>query len=665
MGAVLVAGMALLFLVLRAADEHSLASTVRSWPFWAFAAFLVPSELWPVRAPVVDGGREELTASCAFGFAILLTSGLAPAMIAMTVAAVLAGLYRRRPIGWTLFAVSTYGLSMALGGLVIALGNGVRLNSPSFVVDAGTLATVLGGGAVIFTIGNGLNAIAPALENGLAARRYLTREFTFQASMVGVLIALVPVVVVASRTTLAVVPLLTFPLLSVYRSAKSSLARERDALHDALTGLPNRTLLLDRLEQATARCRRNGGVLAVMIIDLDGFKEVNDTLGHHMGDVLLQRVAIRLERNLREVDTVSRLGGDEFAVFLPDLGSLETAKDTAKRLLSSLAEPFNLENISLGVQASIGIAGFPEHGLDTATLLQRADMAMYQAKAVKSGVELYVEGRDRSSRRRLALSGELRGAVEDDQLVLHYQPKARLSDGEVTSVEALVRWDHPWYGLVPPGEFIPLAERTGVMRPLTIKVLEQALSQWRRWTDLGVELGVAVNISTQNFHDLLLPDEIATLLERFRAPAKSLEIEITESMLIADPLRAMHILGRLSEMGIRLVIDDFGTGYSSLAYLKRLPVNGLKIDKSFVQHLPHDENDAVIVRSTIELARNLGLETVAEGVETIDAYRALHALGCDYAQGYYLSKPLPGDELLAWLRSRRRAARGQVTPASA
>jgi EAL domain-containing protein (putative c-di-GMP-specific phosphodiesterase class I) len=210
---------------------------------------------------------------------------------------------------------------------------------------------------------------------------------------------------------------------------------------------------------------------------------------------------------------------------------------------------------------------------------------------------------------------------------------------------------------VPPAEFIPLAERTGVMRPLTINVLEQAMRQWRKWTDLGVDLGVAVNISTQNFHDLMLPDEIAALLERFRVPAASLEIEITESMLIADPLRAMHILGRMSEMGIRLVIDDFGTGYSSLAYLKRLPVNGLKIDRSFVQHLPHDENDAVIVRSTIDLARNLGLETVAEGVESEAAYHALRELGCDYAQGFFLSEPLPGDELLSWLRAHRRASR--------
>src|SRR5438552_5972042 len=525
--------------VLRAAGGPSASlsgSRALSQPvFWTVAVFLLLSELWPVRAPIVDGSREEMKTSIAFGFAILLTSGLAPALLAVAAAALVGGLVRRRGPRWTLFELAQYGLSMSVAWVVVAIGTGDRLAARAVPVTTRTLGPILLAGAVLFFVSNLLDGLAMALRRGLQTRRYLSRHVGFQAATAGVLIALAPMAVVASRTTVAVLPLLAFPLFSVYRSASSSLARERDALHDALTGLPNRTLLLDRLEQATARCRRNGGVLAVLIIDLDGFKEVNDTLGHQVGDVLLQRVAIRLQRHVRKLDTVCRLGGDEFAVFLPDLVSLVTARDTASRLLDALGEPFDLESISLGVQASVGIAGFPEHALDTDTLLQRADTAMYLAKSLKTGVEVYSQGKDPSSRRKLALSSELRGAVEENQLVLHYQPKARLSDGEITSVEALVRWMHPWYGMVAPSEFIPLAERTGVMRSLTIKVLEQALRQWRTWTDVGVGLGVAVNISTQNFHDLLLPDEIHQLLTRYRVPARQLEIEITESMLIADP----------------------------------------------------------------------------------------------------------------------------------
>jgi diguanylate cyclase (GGDEF)-like protein len=644
-----VPGLALLFQVAKSVQLDGLTVALSAPILWAFAVFLLPCELWPVQVPLPDG-TEEMKTSAAFGYAILLTSGPRAAIGAMVIAALLGGLVRRKGAWWTAFDIAHYTLALGAAAVVLTAA-GIPLGFTSVPVDLSTLGPVIAGGGVLFIVVHGVNAVAAALRSGLSPSTYMTRDFSFQASTAGVLMGLIPMAVVAAGHDLMVIPLLALPLYSVYKSASSSLGRERDALHDTLTGLPNRTLFRDRVEQATARCRRNGGVLAVMLIDLDGFKEVNDTLGHHTGDVLLQEVGRRLSRQLRAVDTVSRLGGDEFAVFLPDLGGIDTARDTARRLLASLAEPFHLEGISLGVQASVGIAAFPEHGLETDTLLQRADTAMYEAKRLKTGVEIYMQGRDRASRRRLALSGELRGAVDDNQMLLHYQPKARLSDGAVVSVEALVRWDHPWYGMVPPSEFIPLAERTGVMRPLTINVLDQALRQIKEWSRLDLDLSVAVNISTQNFHDLLLPDEIEQLLVRHGVPARLLEIEITESMLIADPLRAMHIMGRLSEMGIRLVIDDFGTGYSSLAYLKRLPVNGLKIDQSFVKQLTTDDNDAVIVRSTIDLARNLGLETVAEGVETPEAWEALRELGCDLAQGYWLSPPLPADELLQWWRS--------------
>ena len=659
---VTVPGLALLVRIAQSVHPAEIPEVLSSPVLWAFAVFLVPCELWPVKVPL-PGATEEMKASAAFGYAIMLTSGSRAAMGAMVVVAVLGGLLRRKNAWWTAFDVAHYTLAVAVTTFVVSRGAGIDQTHINVQVDLGTLGPILAGAGVFFVAIHAINAVGTALRNGLSPMAYLSRDFSFQAGTAGVLMALSPMAVVAANQNLIVVPLLALPLFSVYKSASSSLGRERDALHDALTGLPNRTLFRDRIEQATARCRRNGGVLAVLLIDLDGFKEVNDTLGHHTGDVLLRQVAARLQRYLRQVDTVSRLGGDEFAVFLPDLTGVEVAEETAHRLLAAIGEPFHLEGISLSVQASVGIAGFPEHGLDTETLLQRADNAMYEAKRLKSGVELYAQQKDKTSRRRLALSGELRGAVDDNQLLLHYQPKARLSDGAVVSVEALVRWDHPWYGMVPPAEFIPLAERTGVMRPLTINVLDQALRQIREWSRLDLDLSVAVNISTQNFHDLLLPDEIAHLLARHGVPPRLLEIEITESMLIADPMRAMHILGRLSEMGIRLLIDDFGTGYSSLAYLKRLPVNGIKIDQSFVKQLTTDDNDAVIVRSTIDLARNLGLETVAEGVETTEAWDALRDLGCDHAQGYFLSPPLAADEFLQWWR--QWTARGtRVAPSA-
>jgi len=670
--AVTLPGLALLGLVGQSIRVEELPRVFSSPLLWAFAVFLVPCELWPVQVPLPDG-TEEMKTSAAFGFAILLTNGSRAALFAMVIVALLGGLVRRKGLLWTTFDVAHYALAVAAATIVVSRGSGLPMDAPSYPVTPASIAAILAGSGVLFVLVHGISAVATALDKGLSPTAYLSRDFGFQASTAGVLIALAPMAAVAADKVLVTVPLLAFPLFSVYKSARSSLGRERDALHDSLTGLPNRILFRDRVEQATARCRRNGGVLAVMLIDLDGFKEVNDTLGHHTGDILLQEVGRRLDRYLRAVDTVSRLGGDEFAVFLPDLGGLETARDTARRLLVALQEPFHLEGISLSVQASVGIAGFPEHGLDTDTLLQRADTAMYQAKRLKTGVEVYTQGRDRASRRRLALSGELKGAVDDNQLLMHYQPKARLSDGVVSSVEALVRWNHPWYGMVPPSEFIPLAERTGVMRPLTINVLDMALAQVRVWSRLGVELSCAVNISTQNFHDLRLPEEIEQLLVRHGVPSRLLEIEITESMLIADPLRAMHIMGRLSDMGIRLVIDDFGTGYSSLAYLKRLPVSGIKIDKSFVQQLTTDENDAAIVRSTIDLARNLGMEVVAEGVESAEAWDRLRSLGCDYAQGYFLSPPVPGDQMLSWyrthaarLQSLKSAAQGAVVegPAS-
>jgi diguanylate cyclase (GGDEF)-like protein/PAS domain S-box-containing protein len=431
---------------------------------------------------------------------------------------------------------------------------------------------------------------------------------------------------------------------------------EHQALHDALTGLANRTLFRDRIDQGVKTARRAGGRGAVLLMDLDRFKEINDSLGHAAGDELLVELGTRLEGALRASDTVARLGGDEFGVLITDPTADDDVLRVVDRMQTAIAEPVTVQGLPLSLEGSIGIALFPEDGDDVETLLQRADVAMYQAKAENAGFAFFDEAScGTHDPGRLTLVGELRRALEQRELTLYYQPKAVLADGDVRSVEALLRWNHPERGLVPPDEFIPLAQQTGLIKPLTLYVVDEALRQCRAWLDDGLRLSIAVNLSTRNLLDVQFPTEVRGLLDRWDVEPGLLELEITESTMLADPVRCKQILERLSEMGIRLSIDDFGTGYSSLAYLKGLPVDEIKIDRSFVLGMGSSEDDATIVRSTIDLGRNLGLEVVAEGVETEEVWNHLGSLGCTVAQGYYLSRPVPPAELRAWLEARRVA----------
>jgi diguanylate cyclase (GGDEF)-like protein len=426
---------------------------------------------------------------------------------------------------------------------------------------------------------------------------------------------------------------------------------ERLTLRDPLTELPNRALFRERAEQAIRSARRSGSVVALMVLDLDRFRLINDTLGHEAGDALLSKIGSRLQTALRETDTVARLGADEFAVLLPDVADRAAASLTADRLLKTLEFPFPIGGVSVEVEASVGVALFPDHGDDVEELIQRADVAMYAAKDAGTRYELFVEERDRHSPERLSLLSELRGAIQRGDIVLHYQPKADLRSGRVVGVEALVRWDHPELGLLPSDRFVPLAEPTALIGPLTRHVVDEALKECRTWRDAGIDLHVAVNLSARNLEDSRLPDQVARSLERWGVEADALELEITESAILQEPVRVMEVVTQLASMGVRLVIDDFGTGYSSLAYLRRLPVRALKIDKSFVMGMLREENDAVIVRSTIDLGRNLGLLVVAEGVESAQLWTRLAALGCDVAQGFHLSPPIPASEIPAWLDS--------------
>jgi diguanylate cyclase (GGDEF)-like protein len=451
-------------------------------------------------------------------------------------------------------------------------------------------------------------------------------------------------------------------LYRIVASASTQLRRqaatnEHQALHDALTGLPNRALLRDRIEQAIRLADRELTPAALLLLDLDRFKEVNDTLDHHHGDLLLVQVGERLRAVLRDVDTVARLGGDEFAVLLPRIATVEGAMAVAEKLRAAFDEPFQVEGLTLDVEASVGVVLYPDHGGDPNELLQRADIAMYAAKQSHTGQVAFDPKLDRYSPRRLALLGELRRALDNRQLVVFYQPEVDARSGQVVGVEALVRWQHPEYGLLLPGEFIPLAERSGLVGPLTHYVLDAALGECRRWLTAGHELSVAVNISARRLLDLAFPDEIAGLLAERDVPAHLLVLEITESTIMVDPEHALEILARLSDMGVQLAIDDFGTGYSSMAYLKTLPVDELKVDRSFVSHMVTSPRDAVIVRSTVDLGRNLGLRVVAEGVQNEATWHELEALGCDAIQGFYVSLPLPADELLVWLAHAPRLDR--------
>jgi diguanylate cyclase (GGDEF)-like protein len=433
--------------------------------------------------------------------------------------------------------------------------------------------------------------------------------------------------------------------------ARASRRLRHQATHDRLTDLPNRVALHQEAERTLARAPRQGTLAALLLIDLDRFKEVNDTLGHEQGDQLLIEVAHRLRAVLRRSDLLARLGGDEFAVLavLPHRGALG---EVATRVHAALARPFVVAGVAVELGASIGIALQPDHGDDVSTLLRRADVAMYEAKRGGTGIETYDPNRDPYSAERLQLLSELRHGIDHDELVLHFQPKVALATGRVVGVEALVRWQHPERGLLGPGDFLGLAERTGLIADVTRWVLDTAVRQCAEWRERGTDLPVAINLAAANIVDMSLPDAVESTLRRWNVPGELLECEISEDTVMGDPRRATEVLERLRAMGVRLSLDDFGTGHSSLSYLKSLPLDEVKIDRSFITGMAVDVSDAAIVRSTIDLARHLGLDVVAEGVESEEVLEVLVSLDCDIAQGFLLSRPLPADQLDGWLAAR-------------
>ena len=613
---------------------------------------VIVGELYPIRVPLRDDA-EDVTTSTAFMFATLLLAGPALAVIAQCTASVLSDLRARKPWWKATFNVAQYALSIAGAWIaIVAIAPDLRFGTAAGFANrfaTHDFVATLAAGVVSFLLNNFFVIVALAIAQRVPVWREIRNNLGFHTATTMVLIAQGPLIALAASRSIVWVLLFVPGIYAVYRTAKISVAKEQLATHDSLTGLPNRLLFRDRLERLISE--NDDAMLVVMLVDLDGFKEVNDTLGHHVGDSLLRQVGQRLSDGLGDELTVARLGGDEFGVF----GIVEDRGDAAllgQSVLDVLQQPFALQDLPFHIEASVGGALYPEHATDVDALLQRADVAMYLAKERGTGYETYHASSDRYSPRRLALLGELRRAIEQGELVLQYQPIAEMKTGKVSKVEALVRWNHPEHGMLPPAEFIPLAEPTGLMGPLTRHVLDLAIEQARVWRDRGLDITIAVNVSARNLHYTELRDDVATLLAKWAVPASSLELELTESMVMADPRRATEVLQSLNALGIETILDDFGTGYSSLAYLKRLPVSQLKIDGSFVANMATDEEDAAIVASTIDLARSLGLSVVAEGVESETVWQRLLDFGCDFVQGYYLSRPLSPDLMTRWLEQR-------------
>lgn len=489
-----------------------------------------------------------------------------------------------------------------------------------------------------------------------AARTALLRQGLVAVALLGI----APLICVVAVALPLMLPLFAVPLIALDSTLWIARARAEEQLRDPLTGLPNRQWLLERTWSALEDAEASGARSALVLIDLDRFRSVNDTLGHLAGDRLLLQIADRLKLALPRGAEAARLGGDEFAVLLPTADSTTSAQRVARHLVAELSSPLDLDGLTLVLEASAGVAVFPEHAQDAEGLLRRADVAMYQAKRDRTGVEVYEYKRDSNTPDRLGLLGDLRRALDAGDVELHYQPKVQF-DGHVAGLEALVRWVHPDRGRVPPDEFIAIAESSGLMPHLTEYVLDTALAQVAKWRAQGLYVPVAVNVSPRDVHTPGFAGSVAARLARHGVPAGSLQLEITEHVLLEDPQRAADTLAGLTDHGVKMSLDDFGTGYSSLVHLRKLPVSELKIDRSFVARLAIDDEDAAIVRCTVDLAHSLGLLVVAEGVEDDETWERLRDLGCDAVQGWLVAAAMPPQETTAWLRAR--GERGWHRPA--
>jgi diguanylate cyclase (GGDEF)-like protein len=602
-------------------------------------------ELLPLKIPR-RGEHEELTMSTPFTFALLLLAGLWPAVAAQSVASVVEDALSRKPLWRITFNIGQYAIALAAASLVLNVAGVGGPGSAPFT--AGDLPAIALAGAAFFIVNAVLVGIAVALYVGQPVGTYLRDDLGFSALTAAVLLSLSPIMVVALRAMPELYPLFVLLLLAVYAAGRQAARRHHEATHDRLTGLVNRQHFSERVDELIAAHEPR---LALLLLDVNRFKDVNDALGHAYGDRLLRQVAARLAAEVPKARALARLGDDEFAILLAPLSGDAAALAAASSVAGSLRAPFEIEGVSLDGEASIGVVLYPQDGTDSDALLRHGEVAMYRAKSRQADYARYSAEHDHHSPARLGLIGELRGAIETGQLVLHYQPKVDLQTGNIAGCEALVRWEHPELGLLRPNAFVPIAESTSLIRPLTRRVLEQALADVSAWRAHGVDLGVAVNLSARCLNDPGFAGMVRDLLAGAGVSPRRLALELTESVIMADPSLTATVLAELHEMGVALSVDDFGTGYSSLSYLQQLPVEELKIDRSFVAAIG-EETSAVIVRSTIDLGRNLGLRVVAEGVEDDEVMALLRELRCPIAQGYAISPPLPAAAFLEWVSRR-------------
>jgi len=606
--------------------------------------------------PLVQGRGHDpqgVVMSTSFSMAVLFVWGLFPAVVVIAVAALVADVRVGKQWWKTIFNPAQYALSIAAAYPVTTLDEQASLAHALPGVQLHDLGWMALAWCVYFAVNLGL--VAGVLAWSAPFQEILRDDFWHYAAMSLAVFALSPLVAALVPHAGALIPLLLVPLLLIYYTAETSLQREHAAGHDALTGLPNRATLRFEVDEALAGYHRAGVPFGLMLIDLDDFKTVNDTLGHQVGDALLAEISGRLASSLRPGDLVARLGGDEFAVLVHD-ADLTEVRRVAERLRDGVGSTVALESMSLDVRMSIGIAGCPEDGTDGAVLLRHADVAMYRAKHERTGVEVYAAEHDDNSMARLALLSDLRRALAvEDQLELYYQPKVTPS-GETLGVEALLRWQHPEHGLVLPDDFVPLAERSGVMPALSARVIGLALRQVARWRAAGVDVQMAVNVAPTDFAGDDLPRVVARELAAAAVPADRLRLEITERVMTNRTEHSARTLDRLRGMGVTISLDDFGTGYSSLLRLNTIPVDEIKIDRAFVARLGEGPQAAGIVRTMIALAHGIGVPAVAEGVETDLQLQMLRTMGCDGLQGYRIARPLPVEQATAWLTERATAA---------
>ncbi|MFG3048278.1 putative bifunctional diguanylate cyclase/phosphodiesterase [Streptomyces sp. NPDC048241] len=594
---------------------------------------------------------------------LLLYGGVPAALVSLTVV-VLVGAARRNCWRQGLLHGAVDILGISAGALVLgAFGRMGSVEEPwrPGGWDLGTVPEVVLAAGAYLAVSQGLLWYLHAPRGSgvpTIARTALVRRGLVAVALLGI----APLVCVVADARPVLLPLFAIPLIALDSTLWMARARAEEQLRDPLTGLPNRQWLLERIWTALDDAERIGARSALMLIDLDRFRSVNDTLGHLAGDRLLLQIADRLQNALPHGAEAARLGGDEFAVLLPVADSTTSATRVARALVTALGSPLDLDGLTLVLEASAGVAVFPDHALDAEGMLRRADVAMYQAKRDRTGVEAYESKRDSNTPDRLALLGDLRRALDAHEVQLHYQPKVRF-DGQVAGLEALVRWVHPERGKVPPDEFIAIAESSGLMPHLTEYVLETALAQVARWREQGLRVPVAVNVSPRDVHTPGFAGSVAARLARHGVPAGALQLEITEHVLLEDPQRAADTLAALAGHGVKMSLDDFGTGYSSLVHLRRLPVSELKIDRSFVARLAVDAEDAAIVRCTVDLAHSLGLVVVAEGVEDDETWEHLRDLRCDAVQGWLVAAAMPPEETTAWLKAR--GPRGWQRPRAA